>query len=111
VQYGFKDLPIAVAINGGVKDVQVSVHNDGVPIPRDTIRVIFDCLIRRASDEGESTNLGLDLYITKETVSAHGGTVGVTSSEKDGTTFTARLPRSPGAAISGQDEAALAVSA
>jgi signal transduction histidine kinase len=111
VQYGFKDLPIAVTLKGGLRDVLVSVHNDGVPIPRDTIRVIFDSLIRGASGDGESTNLGLGLYITKEIVSAHGGTVGVTSSEKDGTTFTARLPRSPGAAISGQDEAAAAVSA
>jgi signal transduction histidine kinase len=111
VQYGFKDQPIGVTIKGGLKDVQVSVHNDGVPIPRDTIRVIFDSLIRGPSDEGESTNLGLGLYITKEIVSAHGGTVGVTSSEKNGTTFTARLPRSPGAAISDQDEAAAALSA
>jgi signal transduction histidine kinase len=111
VQYGFKDLPIGVTIKGGLKDVLVSVHNDGVPIPRDTIRVMFDSLIRGPSDEGESTNLGLGLYITKEIVAAHGGMVGVTSSEKDGTTFTARLPRSAGAAISGQDEAAAAVSA
>jgi signal transduction histidine kinase len=111
VQYGFKDLPIAVTIKGGLNDVLVSVHNDGVPIPRDAIRVIFDSLIRGASDEGDSTNLGLGLYITREIVAAHGGTVGVTSSAKDGTTFTARFPRSPGAVISGQDESAAAVSA
>jgi signal transduction histidine kinase len=34
---------------------------------------MFDSLIRGPSDEGESTNLGLGLYITKEIVAAHGG--------------------------------------
>ncbi|MGI4802251.1 MAG: ATP-binding protein, partial [Janthinobacterium lividum] len=38
-------------------------------------------------------NLGLGLYITKEVVVAHGGTIEVTSSEMEGTTFTARFPR------------------
>jgi len=40
-----------------------------------------------------SINLGLGLYITKEIVAAHGGTIGVTSSENDGTIFTVRFPR------------------
>jgi hypothetical protein len=31
----------------------------------------------------------------REIVSAHGGTIGVKSSEKDGTTFTAHFPRVP----------------
>ncbi len=39
-------------------------------------------------------NLGLGLYITKEVVVAHGGTIEVTSSEMEGTIFTARFPRS-----------------
>jgi signal transduction histidine kinase len=104
VQYGFRDLPIGIAVKGGPKDVSLSVHNEGVPIPKDAIGVIFDSLIRGDSADGDtSTNLGLGLYITKEIVSAHGGTVGVTSSEKNGTTFTARLPRSTAAATEAQD--------
>ena len=95
VQYGFTDLPISIAIKGDSKEVSLSVHNDGVPIPTAVIGGIFDSLTRgRNSDRPGSMNLGLGLYITKEIVSAHGGSVGVTSSEKDGTTFTARFPRS-----------------
>jgi len=97
VQYGFRDTPIGVTIKGDPATVVVSVHNDGVPIPPDAIGGIFNALTRGGGEKGangkESTNLGLGLYITKQIVSAHGGTVGVTSSEKDGTTFTALFPR------------------
>jgi signal transduction histidine kinase len=97
VQYGFRDLPIDITIKGEPEAVLVSVHNDGVPIAANAIGSIFDSLTRggeenSANDRG-STNLGLGLYITKQIVSAHGGTVGVTSSEKNGTTFTALFPR------------------
>lgn len=38
-------------------------------------------------------SLGLGLFIVKELVRAHGGTVDVTSSPSAGTTFSIRLPR------------------
>jgi signal transduction histidine kinase len=96
VQYGFKDTPIGVTIKGDLENVILSVHNDGVPIPINALGEIFGPLIRGEADNSERTkpaNLGLGLYITKEIVSAHNGTITVTSSEKDGTTFTVRFPR------------------
>jgi signal transduction histidine kinase len=97
VQYGFKDLPVGVTIKGDPEAVLVSVHNDGVPIAPNAIGSIFDSLTRgggeKSANAGQSMNLGLGLYITKEIVLAHGGRVGVTSSEKDGTSFTATFPR------------------
>jgi signal transduction histidine kinase len=102
VQYGFKDLPIVVTMRGEAKDVSLSVHNQGVPIPKEEIGGIFEALVRVGTDDGDypnSPNLGLGLYITKEIVAAHGGTIRVSSTEKDGTTFTARLPRSGGSAL------------
>ena len=97
VQYGFKDSPIDVTIRGDPEAVLVSVHNDGVPIAPNAIALIFDALARGGRERGanfsELTNLGLGLYITKQIVCAHGGRIGVTSSEKDGTTFTALFPR------------------
>jgi signal transduction histidine kinase len=106
VQYGSKDVPIDVKIVGEAKDVSIAVHNQGVPIPKDAIGGIFDALIRGGPDghdHSNSTNLGLGLYITKEIISAHGGTVRVTSTEREGTTFTALFPRAPGAATAAAD--------
>jgi signal transduction histidine kinase len=37
--------------------------------------------------------IGLGLYIAREIVIAHGGTIAVASSEGAGTVFTVRLPR------------------
>jgi K+-sensing histidine kinase KdpD len=52
-------------------------------------------LMRSASEElGEpTTSLGLGLFIVKEVVDAHQGTIEVSSNESDGTTFTVVLPR------------------
>ena len=99
VQYGFTDSPISVTIKGDSEEVTLSVHNDGIPIPPDVIGEIFHSLTRGEVEDGQkppgSKNLGLGLFITKEIVSAHGGRVDVTSSEKNGTIFTAKFPRSP----------------
>ena len=97
VQYSFKDAPISIAIKGGPEEVVLSVHNEGLPIPADKIARIFDSLVRvtpedKEHNKGQTTNLGLGLFITKEIITAHGGALDVTSSEKGGTTFTAHLP-------------------
>ena len=95
VQYGFKDMPICVTIKGSTEEVVLSVHNDGVPILPTAMVGIFDSLVRGAGEDSDSPshNLGLGLYITKAIVSAHNGTIAVTSSEKGGTEFVARFPR------------------
>ncbi len=99
IQYGWPDSPISVIINGQPEEVRLAVHNHGNPIAPDVIGTIFDSLIRGEDEaisehEPRSINLGLGLYIAKEIVYAHGGTIDVTSSAAAGTTFTARFPRS-----------------
>ncbi len=97
MQYGSRSAPVRVGLKGDPKVVTLTVGNDGVPIPADKIMMIFDPLTRMVADEDSapaSGNLGLGLYITKQVVVAHGGTIKVTSSEMEGTTFTAQFPRS-----------------
>ena len=97
VQYSFKDTPISITIKGGSAEVVLSIHNEGPPIPSDKIARIFDSLVRVTAEDkehnkGQTTNLGLGLFITKEIVAAHGGVLDVTSSKKGGTTFIAHFP-------------------
>ncbi len=97
MQYGFKGSSVRVGLVGDGKAVTLTVGNDGVPIPAEKINTVFDPLTRVSTDEEEvptAGNLGLGLYITKEVVEAHGGTIEVTSLDIDGTVFTARFPRS-----------------
>jgi len=96
IQYGFKDSIIGITVKCDVEDIVISVHNKGMPIPPEKMANLFDALSRAVIDTGDhpgAVNLGLGLYITKEIVVSHGGTIDVTSTEEDGTTFTVQLPR------------------
>jgi signal transduction histidine kinase len=95
LQYSFEYTPIDVSVKGVPNEIILSVHNEGVPIPPEKIGKIFDPLLRASSDNQnnlEAQNLGLGLYITKDIVVSHAGTIDVSSTE-EGTTFTIRLPR------------------
>ncbi len=70
------------------------VHNKGEPIPPDLLPLIFNPFERGAN---ERKGLGLGLFIVRAIATAHGGTVDVTSSRGEGTTFRMRLPRRRGA--------------
>ncbi|MEQ7920585.1 HAMP domain-containing sensor histidine kinase [Xanthomonas sp. WHRI 1810A] len=97
LQHGAATHQIKVTLSGGDHYVTLSVHNDGEPIAEEAIGSIFDPLVRRTNEEvgnhNPSTSLGLGLFIVKEVVNAHGGSVTVTSNFGDGTTFTVVLPK------------------
>ncbi len=97
VQYGAKLSPIDVIIKEDSAGVIISIHNDGDPIPPTQLTTLFHSFTRGKSDGnqagGVTSNLGLGLFITKEIVIAHEGTIKVISNEKEGTTFSVRLPK------------------
>jgi signal transduction histidine kinase len=76
-------------------DVVVEIANEGPPIPPAMLPFIFEPF-RRARQRKTSTggNLGLGLYIAKEVVHAHGGTIDARCAEGK-TTFTVHLPHCP----------------
>lgn len=68
------------------------VHNEGSAIPPERLPRLFDAF--SASDRGrESAGLGLGLYIARQIVEAHCGTIEVISTAEEGTTFIVHLPR------------------
>jgi signal transduction histidine kinase len=97
MQHGAASEAITVRVIGSADTVQLSVHNGGLPIAEDAIGTIFDPLVRSIRENTDardpSTSLGLGLFIVKEVVNAHGGSVTVNSSADDGTTFSVVLPR------------------
>jgi signal transduction histidine kinase len=95
VQHGAQ-APVTVAVAGAPDSVSISVHNTGPPIPAEAMASIFDAFRAGTRSPGGSAGLGLGLYITREIVRAHGGSILVRSSEGKGTTFTAILPRRAG---------------
>ncbi|MCC5824262.1 MAG: ATP-binding protein [Planctomycetes bacterium] len=95
VQHGDGTIDIHAATEG--ESVLLTIRNGGKTIPQDQLAMIFNPLFRSdQSDQRVSGSLGLGLYIVKEVAMAHGGTVGVSSSEGTGTVFTVRIPRHDG---------------
>jgi signal transduction histidine kinase len=75
--------------------VTLRVHNGGA-IEASVLPTLFDPF--RGSSRvrpDASRGLGLGLFIVQEIARAHGGTVDVSSSVSEGTTFLVRLPRRP----------------
>ena len=98
VQHGSQRSPVTLTAVGEVDAVIVKVINSGEPIPSGALAAIFEPLVQapNASSEGHErskTSLGLGLFIVREIVLAHGGTISVESSMAAGTVFTIRLPR------------------
>jgi PAS domain S-box-containing protein len=71
--------------------VAIEVHNLGPAIPMAEQPHIFEAF-RRGAGEHESS-IGLGLFIAKEIVRAHGGSITVRSPDRNGTTFSVVLPR------------------
>lgn len=95
LQHGSHSRSVTVTLTGGVEQVLLTIHNYGQPIAQEALSTLFDPLVRSASEElgNPSTSLGLGLFIVKEVVVAHQGSIDVSSSQIDGTTFTVVLPR------------------
>lgn len=95
VQHGPRGEPIDLVASGDGDALRFSVNNGGAAISPKNLQVIFQPLVQLPVDgnTAPSSNLGLGLFIAREIVRAHGGSLDVTSSTADGTTFTAILPR------------------
>jgi light-regulated signal transduction histidine kinase (bacteriophytochrome) len=76
-------------------EIVIGVRNQGPPIPPEQLPLIFEPFKREPKDARTRRNagLGLGLFIVKELVTLHRGTVTIASSSAEGTVCTVRLPR------------------
>jgi signal transduction histidine kinase len=90
---------VRVSVEGDGEEVFLSVENQGPAIAPELLRVMFDPFCRGSSlrDTSHASGLGLGLFIVKQVVGAHDGSIAVDSTAERGTTFTVRLPRTRGA--------------
>jgi signal transduction histidine kinase len=73
--------------------VQVEVSDTGIGIPESERERLFERFFRsQTALERQIQGTGLGLYISKAIAEAHGGRIGVRSTEGEGTTFLVELP-------------------
>ncbi|HLJ75056.1 MAG TPA: ATP-binding protein, partial [Thermoanaerobaculia bacterium] len=96
VKYSPDGSEINVDVHERDGQVITSVCDRGIGIPPDELSQVFERFHR--GRQVSSTNyggLGLGLYITRQIVERHGGTIWVESREGSGTTFSFSLPVTP----------------
>jgi len=96
--HGQPDAPIEVFVDVRDSEALLAVTNRGPAIPADRVASIFQPFTHGdppPANVNRPRGLGLGLYIVKQVVTAHGGTITFESSAALGTTFIVRLPRRP----------------
>ena len=89
---GSGGIDVAVRRSGGFAVVDVRDHGDG--IAAEDLSIVFEAYTRLRHPQ-RATGLGLGLFVSREIVAAHGGSITATSRIGDGTTISVRLPAAP----------------
>ncbi|OGI25190.1 MAG: hypothetical protein A3J76_03275 [Candidatus Moranbacteria bacterium RBG_13_45_13] len=75
------------------KSIQFKISDTGIGIPKKDLDKVFSKFFRSKNAVGfQTSGSGLGLYVAKNIVEKHGGSVEVESEERKGTTFTITLP-------------------
>jgi PAS domain S-box-containing protein len=90
VKYG-RGAPIEVSVRGEGGRVKLSVRDRGIGIASEDQARIFG-RFERAVSERHYGGFGLGLWIVRQLIEAHGGTVSFTSEADQGSTFVVELP-------------------
>jgi signal transduction histidine kinase len=85
-----KPVEVSLVLLGG--SVAIHVRDQGKGIPVQDQQRIFDPFERAVGQDDSTSGLGLGLYITRQLVQAHGGTINVQSQEAEGSLFSVMLP-------------------
>jgi signal transduction histidine kinase len=83
--------PIYVSVMEEAGEAKISIRDEGIGIAPEHHRRIFERFERAVEDSGIS-GLGLGLYITRQIVEAHGGSIQVESQVGQGASFIVTLP-------------------
>lgn len=85
----------AVAVSARLKDpatVEVSIQDNGIGMPSNVVGNLFHKFYRSHRSRETVAGTGIGLYICKAIVESHGGTIGVSSIEGQGSTFSFTVP-------------------
>jgi signal transduction histidine kinase len=81
---------IDVSIRRSGKSAIVVVRDHGPGIASKELPLVFQPYVRLGGPQ--STGLGLGLFLAREIVTSHGGSIDIASNRRQGTTITVRLP-------------------
>lgn len=95
---------VSISVDPGRTELELKVSDTGTGIPREDIPYIFHRFFKSQSNSGGKEGSGIGLFLVKNYVAMHGGTVSVDSECGQGSTFTVTLPFDAGADEAGADD-------
>ena len=95
IKFGSEDAPIEVTLRTcPAGQVEIAVRDHGAGIPEEKRGQVFERFFQ-AHAEGYQSGMGLGLYIGRQIVELHGGTIAAEFPPDGGTRFVVRLPAVP----------------
>jgi signal transduction histidine kinase len=93
VKYSPDGGSVRIRLERDITQISIAVSDDGIGIVPEVLPRLFERFYRAPSQTNQQiSGLGVGLYIVREIVALHQGSVTVESVEGHGSTFTVRLP-------------------
>lgn len=93
IKYSPEGGEINVSLTRADNEVTIKIRDNGIGIPSKALPYLFNRFYRVEHDKAQKiSGFGLGLYVVKEIISLHSGTIEVESEEDKGSTFTVRFP-------------------
>jgi PAS domain S-box-containing protein len=100
VKYSPDGGPISVEVGMAGTTATLAVRDAGIGIPADALPQLFQRFYRASNVDGAKiSGMGVGLYVVREIMALHDGTVEVTSTEGQGSTFMLRFAHDPHARL------------
>jgi two-component system sensor histidine kinase VicK len=97
VKYSANGSRICVSAVVENKQIRVSVQDEGIGLTPEDLPQVFDRFFRANNEKTRFVKgFGIGLYISKEIIEQHGGTIGATSEADQGSVFWFSLPLAEG---------------
>lgn len=93
IKHGDNAAPIQLWVESTEWRIKVSLHNEGPPIPIEDTESLFQMYHRAEEARSKSVGWGVGLPFVRRVAESHGGSVLVSSTADEGTTFTIDMPR------------------
>ena len=94
IKYSAPATIVSITVDSSDQQLRIIIQDQGIGIPPEALKHIWSRFYRATNTiQRNVTGIGIGLYVVREIITLHGGTVHVASVLDQGSTFTITLPR------------------